>query len=65
VASFLAPAVLKASANLGLEVPPGPPDWNAYVTHIDNLAEQFPELVEQVFQHNDSQNIGGVDAEYH
>jgi ribosome-associated translation inhibitor RaiA len=46
------------SGNVTLEVPPGSPDWHAHVTHISGLAEQFSDLVEDMFQRGEAQNIG-------
>lgn len=54
----------EASANPALEVPPGLPHWNARVTHtveravrrrlpFSGLVEQFPGLVEHMFQHGE------------
>jgi hypothetical protein len=46
------------SGNVTLEVPPGSPDWHAHVTHISGLAEQFSDLVEDMFHRGEAQNIG-------
>jgi hypothetical protein len=51
--------VLLGAGNLALEVSPGPPHGNAQVTYVagDGPVEQFPDLVENAFQHGESRNI--------
>jgi hypothetical protein len=46
------------SANPVLEIPPGSPDWDAYVTDIPGVAEQFSDFVKHMFQRGEAQNVG-------
>jgi hypothetical protein len=41
-----------------LKVPPGSPDWDAYVTDIPGVAEQFSDFVKHMFQRGEAQNVG-------
>lgn len=65
-----------SAANLALVVPPGLPQWNAQVTYrvertvrervpFSGPVEQFSGLVEYIFQHGETPNIGGHAGEYH
>jgi hypothetical protein len=51
----------RESGNAAVEVPPGFPDRDAYVSDIAGLTEQFSDFAEDMFQRGAAEETGELD----
>jgi len=48
-----------------LKIAPGSPDWDAHISGVNNLLEQFPESVDEMLEHDEARNSCDHAGGYH